>query len=219
MGARRGVLLDVDGTLLDSNHAHARAWEEALAKEGFAPGFDRIRRLIGMGGDKVVPLLTGIPDEDPRAERLKKERGRIFRTKYLSRLRPFPLARALLEELGRRRLMRVVASSASSDDLAALLAQGGFTDHVDATVSGDDVDRSKPDPDIVATALEKAHLRSDEAVLVGDTPYDVAAARRAGVDAIAVRSGGWSDDELDGAVAIVDDVATVHALLDDLLAR
>jgi phosphoglycolate phosphatase-like HAD superfamily hydrolase len=216
---RRGVLLDVDGTLLDSNHAHARAWEEALAKEGFAPGFDRIRRLIGMGGDKVVPLLTGIPDEDPRAERLKKSRGQIFRAKYLPRLRPFPVARALLMELGRRRLVRVVASSATADDLTALLEQGGFTDQLDTTVSGDDVDRSKPDPDIVATALERAQLRPDEAVLVGDTPYDVAAARRAGVDAIAVRSGGWSDEELEGAIAIVDDVATLHARLNDLIPR
>jgi HAD superfamily hydrolase (TIGR01509 family) len=217
MGARRGVLLDVDGTLLDSNHAHARAWEEALLEEGFTPGFDRIRRLIGMGGDKVVPLLTGIPDEDPRAERLKERRGQIFRTRYLSRLRPFPVARTLLEELGRRGLVRVVATSASADDLAALLEQGGFSDQIDATVSSDDVDRSKPDPDIVATALEKAQLRPDEAVLVGDTPYDVAAARRAGVDAIAVRSGGWRDEELEGAIVIVDDVATLHARLDELL--
>jgi len=219
MGARRGVLLDVDGTLLDSNDAHARAWEDVLSEEGFAVGYDRIRPLIGMGGDKVVPLLTGIPDGDPRAERLNQRRGRLFRTKYLPRLHAFPAAHALLQELGRRRMLRVVATSASAEDLGALLEQGGFADLIDATVSSDDVDRSKPDPDIVAAALEKARLRQDEAVLVGDTPYDVAAGRRAGVDVIAVRSGGWSDEELRGATAVIDDVGALRARLDEMLAR
>jgi phosphoglycolate phosphatase-like HAD superfamily hydrolase len=215
----RGVLIDVDGTLLDSNDAHARAWEAALAEEGFVVAFERIRPLIGMGGDKVVPILTNLPPEDPRAERVSERRGEIFRTQYLPTLRAFPKARILLQELGRRRLRRVTATSATADDLSALLQQAGVAELMDATVTGDDVDRSKPDPDIVACALEKAALRADEAVLLGDTPYDLVAARRAGVPSIAVRSGGWPDAELGAARVIVSDVAELCDRLDELLAQ
>jgi HAD superfamily hydrolase (TIGR01509 family) len=214
----RGALLDIDGTLIDSNDAHAQAWKEALAEGGFLVPFDRIRPLIGMGSDKVVPALTDLPP-GVRAESLSERRGEIFRTRYLPALQPFPGARALLEELGRRQLLRVTASSATAEDLEALLRQAGVADLMDATVSGDEVDRSKPDPDIVAVALQKTGLRADEAILVGDTPYDVAAACRAGVASIAVRSGGWADEELRGAVAVVRDVAELHDRLDELLAR
>jgi HAD superfamily hydrolase (TIGR01509 family) len=218
MAALRGMLLDVDGTLLDSNDAHARAWEEALADQGFRVGFQRIRRLIGMGSDKLVPSLTHLSPEDPRAERLQKRRGELFRIRLPS-LRPFARARELLAALGRRGLVRVTATSATAEDMRALLKQADVADLMDATVSSDDVDRSKPDPDIVRTALDRAALRPDQAVLVGDTAYDVAAARRAGVRAIAVRSGGWRDGELDGAVAIFDDVADLFVHLDDVVAR
>jgi HAD superfamily hydrolase (TIGR01509 family) len=219
MAALRGILLDVDGTLLDSNDAHALAWMDALAEQNFAVPFTRVRPLIGMGSDKIVPAITGLPYEDPRAERLAERRGEIFRERYLPRLKPFPGARALVEELGRRGLRRVVATSASQDDLRALLAQAEVEDQIDATVSGDDVDRSKPSPDVVSAALAKARVRPDETVLVGDTPYDVTAAHRAGVRTIGVRSGDWPDEALRGAEAIFDDVAALHAHLDEALAR
>ena len=180
--------------------------------------FERIRPLVGMGSDKVVPLLTGLSADDPRGEQLTDRRGEIFRADLLPQLRPFPKARALLEELGRRDIRRVAATSASEDDLKALLERAGVADLMDLTVSHGDVDRSKPDPDIVATALAKTGLAPDEAIMVGDTPYDVEAAARTGVAAIAVRSGGWDGDDLRGAVAIVDDVAELCARLDELLA-
>ena len=189
-----------------------------MAEHGFEVPFERIRPLVGMGSDKVVPLLTGLSADDPRGEQLKERRGEIFRTELLPRLRPFPKARDLLQELGRRDVRRIVATSASEEDLKALLERAGVADLMDETVSHGDVDRSKPDPDIVAVALEKARLRPDEAVMVGDTPYDVAAAARAGVAAIAVRSGGWPSENLRGAVAIVDDVAELCARLDEVVA-
>ena len=170
-----------------------------------------------MGSDKVVPLLTGLSAEAPLGEKLKDRRGEIFRTELLPGLQPFPKARDLLEALGRRGIERVAATSASADDLKALLERAGVADLMDATVNHDDVDRSKPDPDIVATAVQKARLSPAEVVMVGDTPYDVAAAARAGVAAIAVRSGGWPDDDLRGAVAILDDVAAICARLDEIL--
>jgi HAD superfamily hydrolase (TIGR01509 family) len=212
------MLLDVDGTLLDSNDAHARAWKEALTDHGFHIGFDRIRRLIGMGSDKLIPSLTHLSPGDPRAKRLKERRRELFRIR-LPALRPFPRARELLQALGRRGLVRVAATSATAEDMRALLKQADVADLMDATVSRDDVDHSKPDPDIVTTALDKAGLRADQAVLVGDTAYDVDAARRAGVSAIAVRSGGWRDGDLCGAEAIFDDVADLYVHLSDVVAR
>ena len=217
MTAIRGFLLDIDGTLLDSNDAHAEAWRRALAEAGHAVPVSRIRPLVGMGSDKVVPILTGLDSDSPRGERLKDRRGDIFRSELLPGLRPFPKAREFLQELGRRHVRRVAATSASKDDLSALLAQAGVADLMDETVTHDDVDRSKPDPDIVAAALQRAGLGAAQAVLVGDTPYDVAAALRAGVQPIGVRSGGWSDYDLEGAVAIFDDVAALCAHLDDVL--
>lgn len=217
MAAISGFLLDIDGTLLDSNDAHAEAWGRALAEADFAVPVSRIRPLVGMGADKVVPLLTGLRSDASEAQRLQERRGEIFRSELLPKLRPFPGARELLAELGRRHIVRVAATSAAGDDLRALLAQAGVADLMDETVTSDDVDRSKPDPDIVAMGLEKARLGPEQAVLVGDTPYDVAAARRAGVQAIAVRSGGWRDRDLEGAVAIFDDVAALCARLDAVL--
>lgn len=217
MGATRGFLLDVDGTLLDSNDAHALAWERALAEHGFPVPFSRIRPLIGMGGDKMVPLLTGLAPDSPLAERLQERRGEIFRGELLPGLRPFPMARELLAELGRRRIRRVTATSASEDDLKALLARVGVAGLMDDAVTSDDVDRSKPDPDIVTMALQKAGLPSQQAVLVGDTPFDVAAAVRAGVPAIGVCSGGWGDHELQGAAVVLDDVAALYEHLDEVL--
>ena len=213
----RGILFDVDGTLLDSNDAHARAWQEALAEHGFAIQHERIRPLIGMGGDKVIPLLTHQAGEGPFADAVSERRGEIFRTRYLPALRPFPKARDLLEALGLRNRTRATATSATASDLKALLEQACVADCIDVVVSSDDVDHSKPDPDVVSTALEKAALRPDDVVLVGDTPYDVAAARRAGVRAIALRSGCWPDTALGGAVAIYDDVAELCERLGDLV--
>jgi phosphoglycolate phosphatase-like HAD superfamily hydrolase len=215
----RGMLFDVDGTLLDSNEAHARAWQEALAEQGIVVEYRQVRPLIGMGGDKVVPLLTPHSPDGPVADRLNERRGAIFRERYLPSLRPFPKARDLLVTLGAHGRLRATATSATASDLRALLAQAGVADALDVVVSSDDVDRSKPDPDIVAAALAKASLCPEETVLVGDTPYDVAAARRAGVRAIALRSGGWTDDALGGAIAIYDDVADLCAHLDEVIGR
>jgi HAD superfamily hydrolase (TIGR01509 family) len=213
-----GVLFDVDGTLLDSNDAHARAWQDALAQQGLRVAYADVRPLIGMGGDKLIPLLTDRPPDGPFAEALKERRGEIFRQRYLPRLRPFPQAREVLVALGRAHCTRAVATSSPASDVKALLEQARVADLMDVIVSSDDVDRSKPDPDVIATALAKAELRPEEAILVGDTPYDIAAARRAGVRAIALRSGDWPDGALAGASTIYDDVADLYAHLHEIVA-
>lgn len=203
----RAVLLDVDGTLIDSNDAHARAWVDVCREFGHEVEFAHARRLIGMGGDKVLPELTGITEESDEGEAIKERRGEIFREEYLRTLKPFPHARELLERFRAEGLTLVVATSASKEDMGGLLKQAGIADLMDEKTSSSDAEESKPDPDIVEAALESAGVEPDEALMLGDTPYDVEAARRAGVRCVAVRCGGWGDEELGDAVAVYDDPA------------
>lgn len=216
----RAVILDVDGTLVDSNDAHARAWVDALAEHGHRVAFADVRRLIGMGGDKLLPKVTGLSDESPEGRRISERRSAIFIERYLPALRPTPGARALLERMRRDGLTLVVASSAKADELGPLLEIAGAKHLIEETTSSDDAERSKPDPDIVRAALEKTGCPPGDVLMLGDTPYDVEAATRAGVGTIALRCGGWTDDRLRGAVAIYDDPADLLARWDtSLLAR
>lgn len=208
----RAVILDVDGTLIDSNDAHARAWVEAAAEFGYDVPYDKVRRLIGMGGDKVLPELTGLTEDDERGKQLKERRGSLFRERYLSTLKPFPQARALLERMKADGLALVVASSASKEDLDGLLEQAGVRDLIEEKASSSDAENSKPDPDIVQAALDSADCDPSEAIMLGDTPYDVEASGRAGVRCVALTCGGWRAEDLSEAIAVYADPA-------DLLAR
>jgi HAD superfamily hydrolase (TIGR01509 family) len=206
------VLLDIDGTLVDSNDAHAHAWVDTLAQFGHDVPFERVRSLIGKGGDKLLIQAAGIDKGSPEGKRIDAARAERFMRGYLPHLKPVPGARQLLERMREDGLTLVVATSAKKAEMDALLDICKAQDLVHAETSSDDADKSKPDPDIIVAALQKAKAAPTAALMLGDTPYDVDAARRAGVDALAVRSGGWDTAALDGAIAIYDDVA-------DLLAR
>ena len=209
----RAVLLDIDGTLIDSNDAHARAWVAAGAELGHDIHFDEVRPLIGMGGDRVTPMVTGHSEDSPPGERVVERRGEIFRERHLPGLLPTRGARALVERMKAEGLEIVIATSASKTDMNALLERIGVRDLIDGRTSSADADSSKPAPDIVQAALARAGVAPRQAIMVGDTPYDVTAAHHAGVDCIAFRcGGGWSDGDFAGAIAIYDDPA-------DLLAR
>jgi HAD superfamily hydrolase (TIGR01509 family) len=207
----KAVLLDVDGTLVDSNDAHAQAWLEVFQRNGYPGTFEWIRELIGKGGDKLLPEVTGLAENSHEAKRLSKERSALFAREYLPRLRPFPKAEALLRRLHDLGLQLVVASSAAEDELQPLLEVCGALPFVQHQTSSGDARHSKPDPDIVQVALGKAGCSPGEAVMLGDTPYDVQAASKAGVPTIALRSGGHPDSALSGALAIYDDVADLLA--------
>jgi HAD superfamily hydrolase (TIGR01509 family) len=210
----RGVLLDIDGTLLDSNDAHAQSWVDIFQRNGFDIPFERVRPLIGKGGDKLLPELTGIDHESDRGKQLSDERKKRFKGDYLPKLEPTRGARKLVERLKKEGLRVVVATSSSGDELHALLRQAGVDGLIERSTTADDGD-SKPDPDIIEAALKKGKLKAGEAVMVGDTPYDLEAAARSGVRAIALRCGGWWDDEaLKGAVKIYDDPAALVAGFD-----
>lgn len=208
----RAVLVDVDGTLIDSNDAHARAWVEAFREFGRGAELERVRALIGKGGDKIMPEVIGVDSESPEGKRIGECRSELFRERYLPELKPFPRARALIERMRADGLRLVVATSAKKDEMEALLEIAGVSDLLTERTSSDDAEESKPDGDIVAAALARAGVAPHEALMLGDTPYDVEAARRTRVETVALRSGGWDDAALAGALAIYDDP-------NDLLAR
>jgi HAD superfamily hydrolase (TIGR01509 family) len=212
----RGALLDVDGTLLDSNGAHASAWADVLADAGYNIRPEHVRPLVGMGGDKVVPILTGFDHESPQGKRLSQRKKAVFEQKYLPHLRPTPGARQLLEHMLREGLTLVIATSAGGDELRGLLERSGVADLIHDATSTGDVDSSKPDPDVIGAALRRGGLTANEVVMLGDTPYDIAAAAKIGVPTIALRCGGWWDDlALGGAVAIYNDPADLLAQYDE----
>jgi HAD superfamily hydrolase (TIGR01549 family) len=199
------VIFDVDGTLVDSNDAHAAAWVETLHEFDIERLRADVRPLIGMGGDKLLAALTGIDAKSDRGRQITARRGERFREAYLDKLAPFPGTRALFERLADDGVRLAIASSAQKAELEQLLRIAGVLDLVECQTSGDDVQASKPDPDIVHAALDRLGVPPEVAVMVGDTPYDVAAARQAGVSAIAFRCGrGWTDGDFDGALDIHD---------------
>ena len=202
-----GVLLDVDGTLIDSNDAHARSWSEALAEFGRDEPAEKIRPLIGMGGDKLIPRFLGAEPESDVGKAFARRRAAIFLDRYVPKLRLTPGARELVRRLRDEGFRLVIATSASESELEPMLEHVGLEDLVEKRTSSDDADRSKPDPDIVRAALHKGGLTSTSAILVGDTPYDVEAARRANVDTVAFLCGGSNSDALEGALAIYEDPA------------
>jgi len=211
--ALRTVLLDIDGTLIDSNDAHARAWVDSLREHGYVIPFEEVRPLIGMGGDKMLPILTGLDPDSGEAKRMTETRSQLFLKGELPTLRPTKGARALLEHLTSIGMELVVATSSKPNEVQALLEQAGVADLIQLASSAGDSERSKPDPDIVKAALRMSGSLAAHSVMVGDTPYDVEAAARAKVPSIALRCGGWwGDAALSGATAIYDDPA-------DLLAR
>jgi HAD superfamily hydrolase (TIGR01549 family) len=202
---RRGVLLDVDGTLIDSNDAHARSWVDAFVEFGYDVRFEQVRPLIGMGGDKLMAELTGLDNEHGTGKKITERKKELFEEHYLHTLKAFPGAHELLARMRESGLRLVIATSAGEDEMNGLLEQAGLNELVERRTSSDDAERSKPDPDIIKAALERGKLSASEALMIGDTPYDISAAARAGVGTIAFRCGGWwGDEDLSEAVAIYD---------------
>jgi len=208
---------DIDGTLLLSNEAHARAWVEALAEHGYTHDVAHLCSLIGMGGDKIMPDVTnGLSDKEGVGKEIAQRRKEIFLSRYAPTLQPAPGARALLTHLRHAGLMLVVATSAKAAELEMLLKAADVADLIQEEVTSDDAEHAKPDPDIIDAALAKAGMRPEQAIMLGDTPYDVQAAHKAGVRTIALCCGGWDVAHLSdaGAVAVYADPADLLAHYD-----
>ena len=200
----RGVIFDIDGTLVASNEAHARSWVQTLSEAGHEVPFDVIWAMIGMGSDKVLPSAAGIDIESSKGKALTARRWEIFQSDYLDKLEPTPGARSLVARMKADGLMTIVATSAGGSELGPLLQAADVADLMDVTTSSSDAAASKPDPDIVTAAVRKSGLKPDELIMLGDTPYDVQAAIGAHVNMVGLLCGGWTKEELSGATAIYD---------------
>ena len=211
MTCLKGVLLDIDGTLIDSNDAHAEAWIQALAEAGVQADFQTIRRLIGKGGDKLLPEAVGIEADSTKGKAISTRRGEIFQRYFLPAVQPFPGVKELLQRMKQTGLRLAVASSSKEKELKALLHICGAEDLAGNSTSSDDAERSKPDPDIIQAALKQIDLKPEEVILLGDTPYDVESGTAAGVKVVALRCGGWNDVVLEGAIEIYDSPADLLA--------
>ncbi|HEX8654083.1 MAG TPA: HAD family hydrolase [Allosphingosinicella sp.] len=199
------VLFDVDGTLVDSNDLHAAAWQEAFRHFGIVLPYERIRRQIGKGGDNLIPSLLPADVAERLQEEIEAFRSELFRSDYLPKARPFPGAADLLKRLRDLDAKLVLATSSRQEELDFHIDKLRCRELLTGTTTRDDVEHSKPCPDIFEAALEKARpLNGGLAVVVGDTPWDMKAAAKLGVPAVAVRCGGFPDGELSGAAAIYD---------------
>jgi HAD superfamily hydrolase (TIGR01509 family) len=210
----RAVILDMDGTLLDSNAAHVHAWVEALREHRREVSEDAIWPWVGMGGDNLLPAAVHISKESPEGKAISETRGRIFKSRYLPHLRPFPEVRPLLERIKADGRELVVATSSPEEEVKKAIELVGVEDLLQGATSGSD-GRSKPDPDVVQAALDRLKMQPDEVVMLGDTPYDIQAAAKVGIAVIAFRCGGFKDDDLKGALAIYDGAADLLARYDD----
>jgi len=214
------VLFDVDGTLVDSNYLHAVCWWEAFSQAGHDVPMARIHRSIGMGSGQMLDALLPGRDRDGDTG-LRAAHGALYAT-YWSRQRPLPGAADVLRACQKRGLRVVLASSADAREFAALRAALDADDAVDDATSAADVERSKPAPDLVRVALDKAGVQPDAAVFVGDTVWDVEACGKAGVPCVGVLSGGVSRAELleAGAAEVYDGPAELlGALPQSILGR
>lgn len=212
MAACKAVFFDMDGTLVDSNGFHVEAWQRAFAEAGHGVDRDVIAGQIGKGADNLVPALIADAD-DEAAERLGEAHGAIFKRDYLGKVCPFPHARDLVAQVRDSGRSVVITSSASEEELQHYLALLDIERLVDVFTTIDDVENSKPAPDIFVVARKKAGVDADAVIVVGDAPYDMDAARKCGMTRVAVRSGGFDDAALReaGAEHIYANVAAILA--------
>ncbi len=212
------AVLDVDGTLVDTNYQHALAWYRALRSLGETYPIWRIHRLIGMGGDQLVAALAGDEVEERIGDEARDRWVAEF-DRLIDEVAVLPGARELLVELRERGHRVVLASSGKAQHVDHFLDLLDAREVAEDWTTSDDVEASKPAPDLLQVALRKLGEPLDApSVMIGDSVFDVQAAQGAGMPAVVVRSGGFGDDELRdaGAVAIVDTPAELREALDDL---
>jgi HAD superfamily hydrolase (TIGR01549 family) len=192
------AILDVDGTLVDSNYQHALAWYRALRQHDQIQPIWRIHRAVGMGGDQLVAALCGDAVEDELGDDIRAAEKALYLS-VIEEVEPLEGARALMEDLKRLDRRVVLASSAKAEEVEHYLDLLDARDLADAWTTAGDVEATKPEPDLVLSALEK--IGGGEAVMVGDSTWDCKAARNAGVTTLAVLTGGFSEQELQEAGA------------------
>jgi HAD superfamily hydrolase (TIGR01509 family) len=216
----KAVIFDMDGTLVDSVGQHARAWQDAFAEFGHRIALAELRGQIGKGGDQLMPCFLSADQLAAQGARISARRGEIMKERYLAEVKPFPSVRALLERVRARRIRIVLASSAQTSELSIYKRLAQIEDLVDAETSSDDVEKSKPHPDVFLAALAQLDPAArEDAVAVGDSPYDAQAAGKAGLRCVGFLCGGFAAEDLRaaGCVALYDGPADLLARFDESL--
>jgi len=214
----KAVIFDIDGTLVDSVDLHARAWQEAFAHFGKQVEFERVRYQIGKGGDQLMPVFFTREELDEFGEEMEEWRGEHYKRVYLPRVRAFPRVRELFERIRADGLRIALASSAKKDELSEYKRIADIEDLIEDETSADDAERSKPHPDIFEAALAQLKgVRAEEAVVVGDTPYDAEAAGKAELRTVGLLCGGFPPEDLRaaGCIALYDSPADLLARYED----
>jgi HAD superfamily hydrolase (TIGR01509 family) len=209
------AVLDIDGTLVDTNYHHAIAWYRAFREHGIVLPIWRIHRHIGMGGDQLVAALTNDQTEEERGDDIRDSEKTLY-LQLIDEVQPMEGSRRLIEQLKARGHSVVLASSAKADEVDHYLDLLDARDLADDWTTSADVESTKPEPDLVGAALDRVGGSPDDAVMVGDTPWDVEAARRTGVPTLTVRTGGFATSELEeaGAAAVFESVIELCRKLD-----
>jgi phosphoglycolate phosphatase-like HAD superfamily hydrolase len=208
------AVLDVDGTLVDTNYHHAIAWYRAFREHGLTLPVWRIHRHVGMGGDQLVAAVAGKRVEDRQGDSIRAAETALY-ADLIGEVQPFVDARRLLELLGDRGHRLVLASSGKPDEVDHYLDLLGARELADGWTTSADVEQTKPQPDLVAAAIEKAG--AGDAVMAGDSTWDCEAAKRAGIATIGVLTGGFSDQELldAGAACVFERIEDLRRDLDE----
>lgn len=210
--ALQGAIIDVDGTLVLSNDAHAHAWVDAFAAYSYEVSFEQVRPLIGMGGDHVIPkIMPQLTKDEGDGKAISEKRKERILNHYGPKLQSANGSRQLIMHMQQAGLRLIIASSATSEELSLLLKAAQVDDLLKEATTSSDAEASKPASDIVEAALKKLEMESSQVLMLGDTPYDIEAAGGCGVGVIAVRCGGFNDSQLAGAKAIYNDPADLLA--------
>lgn len=206
----RAVIFDVDGTLIDTVDFHAEAWQRAFKQFGKEIEYGKVRSQIGKGGDQLLPVFFSKEELDRFGEEMEKFRDDLYKRDYLPRVRVFPKVRELFSRLKDNDKQIVLASSAVSEELEHYKEITGANEFIEGATSADDAEKSKPHPDIFQAALDQLKdIIPADAIVIGDTPYDIEAANKIDLPTIAVLSGGFPEEDLrlTGAVRIYRDIA------------
>lgn len=191
----KAVIFDIDGTLVDSVEAHARAWQQAFEHFGKKVPLEQVRTKIGKGSDQMLPDFFSAEQLERFGEQMEEYRGKLFKGEYLPHIRPFGRVRELLLRIHETGMKISLASSGSRDDMDYYKRLLNVEDLVEEGKSGDDVKRSKPHPDLFSEALKSMGLKAHEAIAVGDTPYDAMAANKIHLRTIGI-VGFWTENQL-----------------------
>lgn len=209
---RRGVIFALEGTLVDSQEARVLAWLVALHDCGHDVSLELLRPLMGMGPGELIPTATGLTADSEEARRILQRHAQVFRTWYMPRLLPFVGTRRLLQRMRRDGMRTLTVVAANGHEAAELVRSTGAADLLDDVITTGDDTPNATFYGGVESAIARSGCGRDGVILVGHSPFDIAVGERAGIDVVALRSGGWSTEALQGALAVYDD-------LRDLLAR